>query len=189
MKKKWHVIALLFLLIVAGVLIIVRKKNSKCNIEALVVDEKWMPEGWRNDDAFAFTLLPEQVRLGAQQALYIPMDDGGYYNTAYSTVYQYPSEWSAVFHVWFHREAFFPSGDREWSELEGTRNLPLHADQWQVKCGVSNDRLLGDRCVAVLRYGAYLSVFNSSIQEDLMSIEEFTEIVLGIDELFGSCVE
>lgn len=180
-------IALLFLLIVAGVLVIVRKENSRCSIEALAVDEKWMPEGWQNDDTFAFTLLPEQNRSGAQQALYVPMDNEHY--TAYHTVYLYPNKWLAVFHIWFYREKFFPSVGWEWSELEGSRNLPLHADQWQVKCGVGNYSLLGNRCAAVLRYGPYVSDFSSSIQEGVMSTEEFEEIVLEIDELFSSCEE
>ena len=187
MRRKWYVIALLFLLIVASVLTTVRKENSRCGIEALAVDEKWMPEGWQNDDAFAFGLLLKQDRAGARQALHVPMNNG--HSTAFHTVYQYSNGWLAVFHLWLHRETFLPSASWEWSELEGSRNLPLHADWWQVKCGAGPFSLLGNRCAAVVRYGAYVSRFSSSIQEDVMSTEEFEEIVLEIDELFSSCEE
>lgn len=184
MKKKLCIVAALFLAIsiAACVLTIARRENPKCSINSLVLDEEGMPEGWSNK----WGVLPPALEpLGAQQAYRMIMQNGN--ETAGHTVYQYSNRWLAAFHVWFDREMFFPSVGWDWSELQGASSLPLHADQWQIKCGDSNYPSLGNSCTAVLRYGPYISDFGSSIQEGVMSTEEFIEIVLKIDELFSSC--
>lgn len=186
MKEKSCVIAALFLMlpIAACVLITAWEESPKCSIEPIVLGEEEMPEGWETEWAIR---PPALEKLGAQEAygIFMQNNDG----TAHHTVYRYSNRWLAAFHMWFDRETFFPSAGWEWSELNRTRTLPVHADQWQVKCGVGNYPLLGKRCAAALRYGPYVSDFSSSIQEGVMNTEEFTGIVLRIDELFGSCVE
>ena len=145
-----------------------------------------MPEGWRNDLGF---LPPALDALGAQEAFLMTMesDEGGAIS---HTVYRYRNKWLATFHFWFDRAVFFPSVSTDWSELEQANRLPLHADQQQIQCGVANAPLLSDRCVAVLRYGPYISDLGSSVGESGdIGIEEFMEIVLKIDKRFTSCAE
>lgn len=190
MKKKSCMVTVLLLVlsIIVCVLTVAIKENPKCSVEFLVLDEDKMSEGWRNDLGF---LPPALDALGAQEAFLMTMesDEGGAIS---HTVYRYRNRRLATFHFWFDRETFFPSVGWTWKELEEANNLPLHADQQQIKCGTANPgfSLLGNQCTAVLRYGPYISDFGSSIgEEGDMSIEEFIETVLKIDERFRSCVE
>ncbi len=193
MKKEWPIIALFFLLITGCVLIITTIEYPECNIVPLVLDEERMPGGWRRS-GLGTAFLAVQDRQVTQQAYYIFMENGNGTesippHTAHHTVYQYSNSWLATFYVWFEKESFFSSSGWQWSKLEGIDSLPLHADQIQIKCGDGNGPYYGDRCAAALRYGPYISDFSSSIQEEVMSTEEFKEMVLEIDELFGACGE
>lgn len=184
MKRKSVIAVALFLVvsIAACVLTFGSVENPKCSIISLVLEEEMMPEGWRNKWAI---LPPALDTLGAQEARRMIMQKGD--GAAGHTVYQYSNRWLATLHFRFEKELFFPSVGWKWSRLEGVNSLPLHADQLQLKCGDSNDPHLGNSCTAVLRYGPYISDFSSSIQEGVMSTEEFKEIVLKIDELFSLC--
>jgi hypothetical protein len=193
-RKRGCSVAVLFLLgaVVICMLTVVRREHPKCRIESLALSDEWMPGRWqiREGDLWP-AFLPERDRLGAQQAYQtaIGNDSGGAIS---HTVYQYRNRWLATFRLWFDRETFFPSVGWTWKELEEANNLPLHAGQQQIKCGTANPgfSLLGNQCSAVLRYGPYISDFGSSIgEEGDISIEEFMEIVLQVDERFTSCVE
>lgn len=186
MNKKLYTVAALSLVafIAVGVLAINWRKSPQCNIHSLILDEERMPEGWKNQWAI---LPPALETLGAQHAYSIFMQNGN--ATAHHTVYQYSSRWRAVFHIWFEKEIFFPSAGWDWSELTEAGNLSLHADHRQIRCGNGNHLYLDNRCTAVFRYGFYISDFSSSVQEGVMSIDDFKEAVLKIDELFSSCAE
>ena len=111
--------------------------------------------------------------------------DGGAISHA---VYRYRNRWLAIFHFWFDKEVFFPSGCADWSELQEADSWPLHADQRYIRCSVATCPPLNDYCSAVLRYGLYISDFNVSTSGDgAISLEEFKEIVLKIDERFRLC--
>lgn len=143
-----------------------------------------MPEGWEVKWA---VLPPALDSLGAQQAQSVFMENG--LNTASHTIYRYSNRWLAAFRVRLHREVFFPSSGWDWSELAQSQNLPLQADDRQIRCGEGTLPILGNRCGAVLRYGPYLSDFSSSMEQGVMSIGEFEQIVLKIDDLFSSCLK
>ena len=186
-KKSWMIAVLLPLLpVVACALTLVIGEHPECSVEFLVLNEDKMSGGWRNDLGFLPPALPA---LGAQEAFRMVMksDDGG---TIGHTVYRYRNSWLAAFHFWFDRAVFFPSACTDWSDFQEANDLPLHADQQQIKCGIATCSPLADYCSAVLRYGPYISDFDSSIgEEGDMSIEEFIETVLKIDERFRSCGE
>lgn len=189
-RKCGATVFLLLVAVAACVIMITRTEHPECRIESLVVDEEWMSGRWQIFDSDLWpAFLPIQDRLGAQEAYRMVMvnDDGvgiGH------TVYQYRNRWLAAFHFWFDRAMFFPSVSTDWSELEHASHLPLHTDQQQILCGTAKDSLLGERCTAVLRYGSYISVFDASTSgEGTISLEEFEEIVLKIDERFSLCVE
>jgi len=192
MKKRGCSVVLLLLLsaFVVCTLTIVKTEHPKCRIESLVLSEERMSGRWQIFESDLWpAFLPRQDRLGAQEVYRTIMvnDDG---RTIGHTVYRYRNRWLATFHFRFDRAAFFPSVSTDWSELEEVGDLSLHADQQQIQCGTANDPYLSDRCVAVLRYGSYISDFGSSIGEERdTSIEEFMEIVLKIDERFTACVE
>ncbi len=188
MKKKLRIIAvLLFLLpIVVCALPFVVREHPKCSVEFLVLDEDKMTGGWRNDLGF---LPPALDALGAQEAYAIIMvnDEGG---SIGHTVYRYRNRWLAIFHFWFDGAVFFPSISTDWSELQEANNWSLHADQQYIRCGVATSPHLDDYCSAVLRYGPYISDFDASTSgEGGISLEEFEEIVLKIDEQFRLCGE
>ncbi len=187
MRKKSCIIAVLLVLpIVVCALPFVIREHPKCSVEFLVLDEDKMAGGWRNDLGF---LPPALDALGAQEALLMTMksDDNGAISHA---VYRYRNRWLAAFHFWLDGRGFFPSVSMHWSELEQADRLSLHADQQWIQCGISDDPILGDMCVAVLRYNSYISDFSALTSgEGAISLEEFEEIVLKIDERFRLCGE
>lgn len=189
MKKKSSILLVLILFVIfvmACVAIITGMEYPKCDIESLVLDEDKGLEGWqRGDEELYPTFLLVQDRLGAQQAFSNFMVRGN--QELGHTVYQYSNRWLAKFHMWFDREIFFPSVGWEWSEMKGASNLSLHADQIHAQCGRSNLQYLDDGCVAVVRYGPYISDFTTFTQKEGMSTEEFKEFLLKIDELFRRC--
>jgi len=191
-RKKGCNVAVLLLLGVAAicVLIFTRGEHPKCGIETLILDEDQMSEQWRiTDDNIWPAFLLAQDRLGAQEAFRMAMknDDNGMIG---HTVYRYRNRWLAIFHLWFDKAVFFPSISTDWSEYQEANNWPLHADQQYIRCGVATCPPLADYCSAVLRYGPYISDFDVSTSgEGAISLEEFKEIVLKINERFISCEE
>lgn len=179
------VLSLLFLIVVCALPLVIRE-HPKCSVEFLVLDEDKIAGEWRNDLGF---LPPALDALGAQEAFLMTLenDSGG---TISHAVYRYRNSWLATFHLWFDEAVFFPSNCTDWSDLQEANDLPLHADQQQIMCGTATCSPLTDYCSAVLRYGPYISDFDASIGAGGdISIEEFMEIVLKIDERFASCVE
>jgi hypothetical protein len=181
-------VLLLLLLIVACVLMLVVRDRPRCNVKFLTLNEVQMSGRWQISDRDLWpAFLPIQDRLGAQEAFRMVMksDDGG---TIGHTVYRYHNSLLAVFHFWFDRAVFFPSACTDWSDFQEANDLPLHADQQQIKRGIATCSPLADYCSAVLRYGPYISDFDSSVGEQGdMSMEEFLRVVLMIDERFKSC--
>lgn len=186
-KKSCILVLALFLVFsLACVMIITGIEHPRCDITSLVLDEGNSLEGWhRGDEELYPEFLPVQDRLGAQQAFSNVMIKGN--QQIGHTVYQYSNNWLAKFHMWFDRELFFPSVGWKWSEVKGVNNLSLHADQIHIYCGRSNLQYLDDGCVAVFRYGPYISDFTTFAEEGGVSTEEFEELVLKINELFRSC--
>ncbi|MBC7227544.1 MAG: hypothetical protein H5T61_09965 [Thermoflexales bacterium] len=177
------------LFLVACVLMLVGKDHTKCTTKFLTLNEEQMVGQWRVSDPLWPAFLPIQDRLGAQEVYRIILvnNDGG---TIGHTVYRYCNRWLAAFHFWFDKAVFFPSISTEWSELQEANHWPLHADQRDVRCGVAIDPPLEDKCSAVLRYGVYISDFDASTSgAGAVSLEEFREIVLKIDERFQLCGE
>lgn len=189
MKKKLSILLVLILFVIFVItcaVIVTGMDHSRCNIESLVLDEGNSLKGWRRGDEELYPMfLPVQDRLGAQQAFSNFMIRGN--QEIGHTVYQYSNSWLAKSHLWLDREIFFPSVGWEWSEMKDTSPLSLRADQIQIQCGKSNLQYLDDGCVAVIRYGPYISDFTAFTQEGGMSTEEFKEFVLKVDELFRSC--
>jgi hypothetical protein len=184
MKRSLLLVALLLLTtcIVVGIGVVIRREKLECNVHALVLAEREMPEGWKEE----WRVEPPALdRRGAKQAYGVFMQNDD--ETAHHTVYEYSNRTLAALHVSVDNQIFFPSVGWSWRELEGTGSLPLYADQRQIKCGHSNDPYLSDRCTAILRYGPYISDFSSTIREGVMSIDEFKQIVLRIDAQFGRC--
>lgn len=191
MKKKSYTIGVpLLLLIVSCMLTLVASDRPKCSVKFLILSEERMSGRWQISDRDLWpAFLPIQDRLGAQEAYAIIMvnDEGG---SIGHTVYRYRNRWLAIFHFWFDGAVFFPSISTDWSELQEANNWSLHADQQYIRCGVATSPHLDDYCSAVLRYGPYISDFDASTSgEGGISLEEFEEIVLKIDEQFRLCGE
>jgi hypothetical protein len=183
-KKSLILVALVLITVcvVGGIGVGIRKEKSQCDIHALVLVEREMPDGWQKEWVIESPVLEQR---GAGQVYRVFMRNGD--KTAHHTVYKYSNRTLATLRIFVDNQLFFPSAVWTWRELEGTEGLPLCADQRQIRCGDSNDPYLGDRCTAVLRYGSYVSDFSSSVQERVMSVEEFKQIVLGIDARFCHC--
>lgn len=170
-------------------LVIFWVENPKCDLSSLLLDEAEMPVGWRK----LWVVLPEVLALdaakGAQQAYSVSMeyarvpDEYG----AHHTVYQYSNSVLSTFYFWLYYDR--PVSYAGWPELREASNPPLQADRILIKCNDGNDPYIGKSCVAILRYGSYISDFGSSIEEEIMSIDEFQETVLKIDERFSECGE
>ena len=180
LKKMTRFVFVGFILLT--ILLMFKDENLKCDVDLLVLDETKMPIGWKNK----WGILPPALdTLGAEQAYGMSMEKNE--EGAGHTVYKYRNKWLAIFYLRFNKEIYFPSMGWNWSELKEAKNLPLQADQIQIKCGDSNYKYLDDGCSAVLRYGSYISDFGLSRKDDKIPTEEFIDIVLKIDEQFRQC--
>lgn len=177
------VLSFIAIIIIACIVGSVAREQPKCTLDSLVLSDSDMPAGWRTQ----WTITPPALeRKGAEQAYGITwLNDGG---VAQHKIYQYSNRWLAAFHVHFNSKLYFPPGSWVWSDVEDIGQLSLQADQLWVKCGKSDDPYLDDRCAAVLRYGPYVSDFDSAMAAGKMSLEEFKQTLLKIDTLFGRCI-
>jgi len=184
MKRPLLLVGLLLVIlcIVLGVGVAITREKLRCDVNTLVLAEGEMPEDWN----LVWEIQPPALpRLGSRRAYGVFMQNGD--ETAHHTVYEYSNRTLAVLHITVENQTFFPSIGWNWRELEGTRGMPLCADQREIRCGDSDDPYLGSRCTAILRYGPYVSDFSSSVQEGVLSIEEFKQIVLKIDGQLCQC--
>ncbi len=183
-------VAVLFLVIpiVFCVFVHLWTERPRCTLPTLVLNHAQLPGEWKVSDPDLWpAFLPTQDLLGAQEAYatILANPDGGIIG---HTVYRYRNRWLAAFYFWFNQAVFFASISTDWSSLEATEHLPLHADQRRIRCGIIQEPYPRDKCSAVLRYGPFISDFDLSVGEpgDL-SLEAFLQIVVMIDEQFRSC--
>lgn len=159
-------------------------QNTECELESLIVKDNMIPPNWERLWRVIPPVLPKD---GAQDALEVDYENG--IEIAHHTIYQYKNSLLAMLFLRINKEVFFPSGQRIWSELEGSDYWMLHGDEERIRCGDSDDPFLGFKCDAVIRYGAFISEFSSPIEEDIMSHEEFKEIVVAIDNQIAACIQ
>ena len=190
MKKK-SCLAVIFVLAASiGVCMLTTfwVQKPKCDLPSLLLGEAEMPPGWREQWIILPAVLALDAANGARQAYSVRLeyaDMPGEYG-AHHTVYQYSNRVLSAFYFWLYYDR--PVIYADWPELREASKLPLHADRIQIKCRNSNDPYNGNGCAAVLRYGFYISNFGSSIEEGVMTLDEFQEIIIKIDSRFVSCM-
>lgn len=184
MKRKGYIIVVLILLFLCALsgLFLFRNENPSCDIKTLILDQEILLEG--GETVLGYVFLLEQDSYGAEQAYNIYVEKQPV--TASHTLYQYANQSKARFQLAIGQSHFFPAG-WQWKELENTKKLALNADAGQIKCGTSSDSILGERCVAVLRYGMYVSDLGVSISPSIMEIADFKNLVIEIDNHFATC--
>jgi hypothetical protein len=185
MKQKWYIIvtSVLLLSCVACTVTFSREETPPCDITSLILEQEMILEGGESDLGYVFLL--EQDSLGAQRAynIYVKKQDV----SAHHTVYQYANQSQAKLHFATENYQFFPAG-WQWVDLGDAGSLALHADEWQMKCGETDDPGLSPkRCTAILRYGVYVSRFSTSISPGIVEIEDFEYLVAEIDNRFENC--
>lgn len=159
-------------------------QETQCRLETLILTEKMMPMGWTRSGQVVPPVLPKH---GAQDALGVVYENGS--DIAQDKIYRYKNAVLAFFFFRVNNQLFFPSGQWRWSDLDGKDGWGLNGDQKRIQCGYSDDPLLGHLCVAVVRYGPFISEFSSPIEEGIMTYEEFKAIVHAIDEQITSCLQ
>lgn len=159
-------------------------QNNRCDLDRLIVQDNMMPTAWKRRWQVLPPALPKE---GAQDALNVVYENGS--EIAQDTIYRYKNTAVAFLYFRINNQLYFPSGLWRWSDLAGSVDWRLNGDESRIQCGDSDDSLLGYLCVAVVRYGSYISVFSSPIEEGTMSTQEFNSIVVDIDNQITSCIQ
>jgi hypothetical protein len=176
------VLLFLSLCVLLGFLLSI-SQSAKCNLESLLLQDNMMPDNWKR----LWRILPPALpKEGAVDALKVVYENGN--EIAQHTIYRYKNSLLTFLFLRINNQLFFPSGSWRWSDLAGSEDWGLNDDGGRIRCGDSDDPFLGDLCVAVIRYGPYISEFSSPIEEGVMSHEEFKALVVAIDEQIASCI-
>lgn len=154
--------------------------ESDTPVTSLILEESVMPNGWHSPDGPV--RLPAQESDGAREAHHIFMENGGL--TATYWIYEYSNEPLAAFYYWFNRPYYFPGHMTEWSNLD-LNGLDLHADQHRIACAEADD-FFGATCSVALRYGVKIANFYTGLQEDIMDVTDFKNVLIAIDGMFVS---
>ena len=177
MKTMLRILLVVFVLI--GLFILFTHfptQKTQCDLEYLILTDNMMPLKWTRSGQVLPPVLPKQ---GARDALGIVYENGSY--IAQDKIYQYKNTVLAFLFFRINNQLYFPSGLWRWSDLAGSEDWSLNGDERRIRCGDSDDPLLGHLCVAVIRYGTNISEFSSPIGEEIMSQDEFKKIVIAID--------
>lgn len=161
-------------------------ENPQCSLENLILEDEMMPAGWQR---FGWVSPPALPDLGARDARSVIYEKEN--AIAHHQVYQYKNQMVASLSLRINNQVFFPSSSSSWiwSDLEGSDNWGLSGDVERIRCGISDNPLLGYNCGALIRYGLFISDFSSPVGEGIMSQEEFKSIVIAIDDSFSSCLK
>lgn len=159
-------------------------QNTDYEFESLILQDNMMLRMWNRSGYVFPPVLPLQ---GAQDALGVAYEQGN--DIVQHKIYQYKNKLLASFFFWFNDKIYFPLGSWNWTDLGYKEKWELNGDAEKVRCGVSDEPLLGSLCVAVIRYGPIISEFSSPIEKDVMSHEEFKAIVIAIDDRIASCIQ
>jgi hypothetical protein len=159
-------------------------QNAKCDLESLLLQDNMMPLNW---ERLWKVLPPALPKDGAQDALEVVYENQN--EIASHTIYRYKNGVFSFLFLRINDQLFFPTGLRKWFELAGSGEWSLSGDEVRIRCGDSDDPLLGYRCSAVVRYGPFISDFSSPIGDEIMSKEEFKKIVVSIDNQITQCIQ
>jgi hypothetical protein len=184
MKTILKVIVFILALCALLGLVLNFSQKFECDLESLILQDNMMPPNWERLWGILPPALPKE---GAQDALGVVYEKQN--EMASHTIYRYKNGVLAFMFIRINNQLYFPSGQWLWSDLNGDKDWGLSGDEYRIKCGESNDSLLGYLCVAVVRYGSYISEFSSPVEVDIMSETEFKAIVLAIDKQILSCIQ
>lgn len=177
------VLLILVVFVLLGIAINIPRK-SECELDNLLLQDNMMPLSWKR----LWRILPPALpKDGSADALNVVYENGN--KIVQHTIYRYNNELQAILFFRINNELYFPSSSWVWSELKGSDQWLLYGDELRIRCGESNDPFLGNLCVAVIRYGWFISKFSSSIGEGIMSQKEFKAIVIALDNQITSCIQ
>lgn len=160
-------------------------RTPPVDMRDLLVDATVFPSGWRvvekperYPERSSLDWGDENLTIGLEPKLQ-PVDHQAF---AYHSVFKFRNEASAMYgHFWILRQGvLFPSHRESKIPAEWTYRSPI-ADDWRFACV---DYGQGKRmwCAAMARYDEYISVLNTTVSPEYMTLKDLEGVLRAIDE-------
>ncbi|MBC7264520.1 MAG: hypothetical protein H5T64_09245 [Chloroflexi bacterium] len=162
-------------------------RTPPVDMRDLMVDATPFPPDWRvvrgpepQPERSSLDWGDENLSVGLQ-----PTGDRGF---ASHYVFKFRNEAAAMYgHFWILRQGvLFPSHRESKIPAEWTYRSPI-ADDWRFACV---DYGQGKRmwCAAMARYDEYISVLNTTVSSEYMTLKDLEGILRAIDERMAQCL-